>query len=949
MKLFSKIINIIIIFALFYFCQPIVNMAQAATFSFGDLIKISSNTAVYYYGNNGARYVFPNENIYYSWYFDFSKVKTISDEEMAQIPIGGNIYYRPGTRLVKIESDPKVYAVEPQGILRPIASEQAAAALYGAGWAGRVDDLSAAFFGDYLVLGSLDGSIHPEGTLFNYSGIQAKYLLVEESGRLTARPIGSEAFSALRFRQENVLTISSSFSYDIAGQITASETKYADAGQFAFKRPSGVIFTRTDVGDRLIDRESSFSRLMKINISASEQVTVKRLSFKIRALTGDDDDLDPGGLVRGNNFNDIEPNLSAFTLRENSGAIMEVTDIGMDSDFEKKFFINGNLTLSAGQSRELWVTAKVDSDCPLGEKFKLYFYPEESVIDDASGLVINEIYPLNEISSNNLEVREGVVQISLGAHTASSDALGGRDLVDLGSFDFIVSGDGPVTVSKVAISGYIDENEGNADFAQGADNDDGDTTSFAEVVPRLYLYDGAARIAGPLATNSTGYFVFNNLDWSFNAAESRKLSVKGDISDEAPFEDGYDRVSVDIARADSDVSVTVAGRSVSLSGDHPNGATNPSVWINIYDNGVLIFQNTSGVPEQEIVVAGESKLIASYTVRALYEDIRINRLAFQNPYNFSDDCIDYVTMSYNTTGGRSGSKQAYVSGSIADYRDLGITIPAGGLMNVSLNLKTRSIESGCDSGDKLSFNLALDEEFEAWGTESLKTYDTTLIGDEHYIDDRTSNNDYIVMRKTEPTISFAGGNPSGESVRAMTEVLRFNIRANANEAVKLKKMTFKVTPSDVGYIGTDLLEYLADVNGDFFDDDDIINLYATNDTSNYLGKGGGGDIDYSIFDSSAGAVDNTPAGLDTGGGDYGIIKIEFLRGFEPIIAVGQTETYVLELDTVGLRSGDYNLRVDLLGDDGEDAVNFKWNDDEEDASGFLVDFLPLIGRYLTFD
>ena len=97
------------------FCLP--GKAQAASINSGDLIKISSSSAVYYYANNGSRYVFPNEKIYFSWYSNFSGVKTISDVEMANILIGGNIFYRPGTRLIKIQSDPRVYAVEPQGML----------------------------------------------------------------------------------------------------------------------------------------------------------------------------------------------------------------------------------------------------------------------------------------------------------------------------------------------------------------------------------------------------------------------------------------------------------------------------------------------------------------------------------------------------------------------------------------------------------------------------------------------------------------------------------------------------------------------------------------------------------------------------------------------------------------------------------------------------------------
>jgi hypothetical protein len=122
-----------------YYCLP------------GTLISPVSSKAVYYCGANGKRYVFPNQDIYASWYADFSTVQTISDAELAAIPIGGNVTYRPGTRLVKITTDPKVYAVDRYGTLRWVSNPEVAAALYGSAWATQVRDLPDAFFFNYTV------------------------------------------------------------------------------------------------------------------------------------------------------------------------------------------------------------------------------------------------------------------------------------------------------------------------------------------------------------------------------------------------------------------------------------------------------------------------------------------------------------------------------------------------------------------------------------------------------------------------------------------------------------------------------------------------------------------------------------------------------------------------------------------------------------------------------
>lgn len=121
---------------------------RAATLNAGDLIK-ASGQAVYYYTSDGKRFVFPNEKTYFTWYSSFSNIKTISDSELAAITIGGNVTYRPGKYLVKITTDPKVYAVDTNGALRWVTTEALAKTLYGLDWAKKVQDIPDAFFVDY--------------------------------------------------------------------------------------------------------------------------------------------------------------------------------------------------------------------------------------------------------------------------------------------------------------------------------------------------------------------------------------------------------------------------------------------------------------------------------------------------------------------------------------------------------------------------------------------------------------------------------------------------------------------------------------------------------------------------------------------------------------------------------------------------------------------------------
>ncbi|MCI0479134.1 hypothetical protein L0Y59_01175, partial [Candidatus Uhrbacteria bacterium] len=105
--------------------------------------------AVYYYAGDGKRHAFPNDKVFFTWYADFDAVQEVTAEELAAIPLGKNVTYRPGTRMVKFASVPMVYAIAKGGELRWVKTEEDAKAMYGEDWNRNVDDISEAFFMDY--------------------------------------------------------------------------------------------------------------------------------------------------------------------------------------------------------------------------------------------------------------------------------------------------------------------------------------------------------------------------------------------------------------------------------------------------------------------------------------------------------------------------------------------------------------------------------------------------------------------------------------------------------------------------------------------------------------------------------------------------------------------------------------------------------------------------------
>lgn len=127
--------------------------SAATTVVSGDLIRGESFSAVYYMGADGYRYVFPNEKTYFTWYSNFDSVKFITDAQLGAIQIGGNATYKPASKMIKINTDPKVYFVGNGGNLYWVASEALATQMYGANWNRQIDDVADGFFSNYNLTG----------------------------------------------------------------------------------------------------------------------------------------------------------------------------------------------------------------------------------------------------------------------------------------------------------------------------------------------------------------------------------------------------------------------------------------------------------------------------------------------------------------------------------------------------------------------------------------------------------------------------------------------------------------------------------------------------------------------------------------------------------------------------------------------------------------------------
>jgi len=180
---------------------PLAKTNAETNYGEGSLIKVKNNSAVYYIGPDGKKYVFPEGKTFNTWFDDFSKVREVSTSELDKYPDGGVMPVKGGTRLITHQNTNKVYAVEPGGVLRWIPSEAKARELFGDDWYTRIMDVLPGFFASSYKVGNEISDTLPDGYLVTDG---SKYYYIENGKK---RLISRENLSLNNLKEVNALRI----------------------------------------------------------------------------------------------------------------------------------------------------------------------------------------------------------------------------------------------------------------------------------------------------------------------------------------------------------------------------------------------------------------------------------------------------------------------------------------------------------------------------------------------------------------------------------------------------------------------------------------------------------------------------------------------------------------------------------------------------------------------
>ncbi len=567
---------------------PVKAAAQA-----GDLIKMEGLSSVYYLGADGKRYVFPNETTYFSWYSDFSSVKTIPQSELESYPLGANVTIRPGTYLVKIQTDPKVYAVEPGGNLVWIPDEATAKALYGDNWASRVVDVPDAFFTNYTVTDKqVSSDAYPAGSLIKLPD-SADVYYIDENGK--ARKIADEAaFNANRFNWDFVITTAEDFTLpELGAEITGAESDLTDTSEGA----GGTAEAGTGLTVALASDTPAAG-----NIPAGSPTDFLHLAFTASA----DGDVNITGLKL------TAYDLGTATYIDDATVYVDGVKKGSSKDFnsdrEATFNFATPITVPAGETVTLVIKATIDSSAS-GGNYALGVAAASDVT--TNGAVVSGTFPIIGntkaiVSGTNI----GSITLSNVDGTDVSDVQFGEDDVLLASFNLTADNVEPIIWES-------------ASFRNGGTNNDGLVSNL-----RLLIDGDEVATADGIVDK---YVNFNVGNYVIAKNDTVNVEIYGDI--------GIGNVGNTIALYIKDANdLSFVGQSygygILLSDADLLDSTSDAKIITLTTGDLTLDMDKTATPAKDVKVGAQDVVLATIKMTSNGEDATVNQIVDDEDNNY---------------------------------------------------------------------------------------------------------------------------------------------------------------------------------------------------------------------------------------------------------------------------------------------------------------------------
>lgn len=566
----------------------------------GDLIKVANNSTVYYY-NNTKRYVFPNEKTFKTWYRDFSGVKVISQSELESYPLGGNVTYRPGTRLVKIQSAQGVYAVGYGRTLHSIVSEANAISLWGANWNKMIDDVPDAFFTNYVTGSPLTAGMYSEGQLVKMSTSADIYYY----DGVNYRKFASEsAFNSNRFSFAHVATAPSSWTSftPVGSPISGVEANLVNtAGSASSSASTGtgltVAMSAATPASASVPLGATGVKYTDFNVTASNDGDIILQSVTINR----------SGVGTAADFSNVY--LYDGTTRLTTGR-------SINSSTNKATFNNLNLTIARGTTKTLSIVADMSASGTGSGSSSLGVLSAADVV--AGGATVTGSFPVAGNMMGMVNVTAGTVTITKNG--TMSDVKAGSLAAKIASFQ-LSAGSG----EDMKVNGITLYNTGNI----GSDK----LTNFV-------LKQAGVTLGTATAMSSNSQIMINfTTPFLLEKGASRNFDLYADVAASARANDTiklYLDNSADLRTTGQTYGFGASVTRTAYDGEGGNQGAFEGAWVDIEAGQVTI--SFIGPSVQDIAVQQQDVELFRFTITAQSNiEIRNTRLNMTAGGTVTDD------------------------------------------------------------------------------------------------------------------------------------------------------------------------------------------------------------------------------------------------------------------------------------------------------------------------
>lgn len=806
----------------------------AAAASGGDLIMGESLSTLYYYGYDGSRYTFPNEKTYMTWYSDFSDIEEISDSELADISLAGNVVYRPGSYWIKITSAAETYAVSTDGMIHWIESEDVATDYAGDDWNEGIHDVPDVFFVDYEDGASLttatayDGLAYMDGGDY-YLSWGGEMRMMSEDGRDANR-----YWDWMFLDGEGIDDSSLSAGDDIDAAI-CDLTDVAQTGGCDDEGSAG--------GDIEISLSSSTPAGATLPLGAN---SVEVFSFDVEA---GDEDAELESVTLSLSSVGATTNVSNVYLYEGSSRLTEARSVNAST--RQVTFGSLDFEIDAGDTHTLTARIEVSSSGSAGDE--IAFSIEEADDVEASGDVDGDF----EIEGETFELASssaGTLTVTKNG-TITNPTLGESEAV-VGKFKVAASTE-DAEIEMMTLK--IDNSGDHSDFMLWADGEEvaegeyiGDKLVMFDLSDDPYeITDGNSEIfevsltAGGDASDAVKVYFDNAVDL-FAVGGDFGFGMVADIATSGT----YDGTSCTSSAGNCSYS-TIQGGEVTFA---LNGPSAGEVQTNAQDEVLLEFSLTAAqeitVKDLDIIVYGDDD-------------------ADSDPFDAGDgsDDDDDGLINTNGEGNLSDIKlvNAETGSSVMGPLELDCvttTCGADGTNDASQTIDF-SDDFGMDAGETLTLQLTADIDNNATsGTEFGATIDISGFSAEDANGDSLTLADDVV-----PTSDI-----QGYAQEALSASLTVSLGATPGDVTTVQGMD-DVHVNSFNFVGGDAGDVLiTSIVVDVFADDDGTGTFTEGDVS-------GADVnDYiescTLYDNEGSLLDG-PESPATGGATITFSEVDW--------------------------------------------------------------------------